>query len=70
MGEDLEILRQMKTNNQSPYDSWSNDDLATEIQARMNYFYRKTDQSMAFPNNATGDMLKIVQVLISRLKNN
>jgi len=32
----------------------------SEIEDRMNHFYRQTDGKMAFPNSAEGDLLKLV----------
>lgn len=40
-------------------------DLATEIKDRLNYFYKKTDETMNFPNSAEGDILKMVNKLLN-----
>lgn len=42
----------------------SAEELLKEIYDRLNYFYRRTDGTMNFPNSAEGDILKIVYAYI------
>lgn len=51
---------------QSAWASWSKQDLAREIQARMTHFYGRTDGTIAFPSSAEGDILKMVHALLSK----
>ena len=47
------------------WEDWPQDELATEIRDRMRHFYAQTDGTMRFPSSAEGDLLKMVQVLLS-----
>jgi hypothetical protein len=44
---------------------WPKEELATEIRNRMWHFYGQTDGTMKFPSSAEGDLLKMVNVLLS-----
>jgi hypothetical protein len=52
----------------SPWESWSKRDLKREIQQRMLYFYGRTDGTIALPNSAEGDILKMVHILLTPRK--
>lgn len=43
-------------------------ELRTEIANRMDYFFRRIDGSMAFPNSAEGDILKMVHKYFEKSK--
>lgn len=46
------------------WESWSKVQIADELRRRMNHFYRQTDGTMRFPQNAEGDLLKMVALLM------
>ena len=50
----------------SVWDSWSAADLEREIKSRMTYFYEQADGTMAFPDSAEGDLLKIVHAFLKQ----
>jgi hypothetical protein len=47
----------------------TSDELRREILDRMNYFYRKTDGSMNFPNSCEGDLLKMIHKFLYQPSN-
>lgn len=50
----------------SPWYRWPTDELKKEIKHRLVHFYGRTDGTFDFPNNAEGDLLKIVCEYIRR----
>lgn len=50
----------------SAWETWSAGDLEREIKSRMIYFYKQADGTMAFPDSAEGDLLKIVNAYLKQ----
>lgn len=48
------------------WESWKPEDLAAEMLARMNHFYRQMDGTLKFPNSAEGDLLKLAYHTVVR----
>jgi hypothetical protein len=46
------------------WEGWSKVQIADELRRRMNHFYRQADGTMRFPQNAEGDLLKMVALLM------
>lgn len=52
--------------NHLTWDKWSKDDLIIELKNRMDFQYLKTNGRYNFPSSYEGDLLRMVEVILSK----